>query len=354
MIKIFLCYAREDLIQANRLFQTLNSVPNISVWFDKESLLPGQKWEIEIRKAVASSHFILLLLSSNSISKQGFYQREIRFALHAFDEYPEEKIFLLPIRLDECTPHFEQLRSIQYVDLFPDWDNGIAKILTVLTVSQDKTVEQYQQLLEHTVSTPNAKQIGAIVPLSILFLSADPSDATRLRLDQEFREIHEKLKLAKLREQFRLELPQLSARPEDVSQALLEIRPKIVHFSGHGTPTGALYLESRIGKAHLVEADALANLFEQFKHEIDCVILNVCYSEIQANAISKHINYVIGMNYAVDDGAAIAFSIGFYQALGAGCSIEVAYKLGCIQIGLHGISCDLLPILINRGQVCQM
>lgn len=186
-------------------------------------------------------------------------------------------------------------------------------------------------------------------PYSILFLAADPTNASRLRLGEEFREIQEKLKLAKLRDRFRLELPQLSVRPADISQAMLDVSPKIVHFSGHGAVTGALCFESPTGQSHLVEPDALAALFEQFAGHVNCVLLNACYSEIQAMAIAEHIGYVIGMNQAIGDKAAIAFAIGFYQALGAGRTIEEAYKLGCVQIRLQSIPEHLTPVLIKKG-----
>ncbi|HOC21391.1 MAG TPA: CHAT domain-containing protein [Anaerolineae bacterium] len=187
--------------------------------------------------------------------------------------------------------------------------------------------------------------------MTILFLSADPTNVSRLRLGEEFREIQEKLKLAKLRECFNLELPQLSVRPADISQALLDVQPQIVHFSGHGTSTGALCFENQTGQTQLVQPDALAALFEQFAEEVKCVLLNACYSETQAKAIGKHIKYVIGMNQAIGDKAAIAFAIGFYQALGAGRTIEDAYKLGCVQIRLQGIPEHLTPVLIKEGQL---
>jgi hypothetical protein len=187
-------------------------------------------------------------------------------------------------------------------------------------------------------------------PTAILFLAADPTNASRLRLGEEFREIQEKLKLAKLREQFRLELPQLSLRPADISQALLDVQPKIVHFSGHGTSTGALCFENQVGETHLMHPDALAGLFEQFADHVSCVILNACYSDIQASAIAQYIDYIIGMNQAIGDKAAIAFAVGFYQALGAGLTIEEAFKLGCVQIKLQGISEHLTPILIKKSQ----
>ncbi|RLC84150.1 MAG: hypothetical protein DRJ03_15040 [Chloroflexi bacterium] len=183
--------------------------------------------------------------------------------------------------------------------------------------------------------------------ISILFLAADPADASRLRLGEEFREIQEKLKLARLREHFKLELPQLSVRPADISQALLDVQPQIVHFSGHGASLGALCFENPAGKIHLVQPGALAALFEQFANQVNCVLLNACYSETQAKAIAEHIEYVIGMNQAVDDKAAIAFAIGFYQALGAGRTIEESYKLGCVQIRLQGIAEHLTPILLK-------
>jgi len=187
--------------------------------------------------------------------------------------------------------------------------------------------------------------------INILFLAADPTDTCRLRLDEEFREIQEKIKLAQLRDCFRLELPQLSVRPADISQAFLDAQPQIVHFSGHGTSTGALCFENEIGQTHFVQPDALAALFEQFAHQVNCVLLNACYSENQAKAIAEYIEYVIGMNQEIGDKAAIAFAIGFYQALGAGRTIEEAYKLGCAQIKLQGIPEHLTPVLIKKAQM---
>jgi hypothetical protein len=186
---------------------------------------------------------------------------------------------------------------------------------------------------------------------TILFLAADPSDACRLRLGQEYREIQNKLRLCKQAGRFELKSPQLSARPEDISQALLDALPRIVHISGHGTPTGALCFENQLGQSQLVPPDALAALFELFSDEVDCVVLNACFSKRQAMAIGAHIENVIGMDQAISDDAAIAFAIGFYQALGAGRTIDEAYKFGCVQIGLHNIPEHLTPVFIHKGAV---
>lgn len=205
-----------------------------------------------------------------------------------------------------------------------------------------------QQLAKVVRSVLGLEKAQQVTNVSILFLAADPTDASRLRLGEELREIQEKLQLAKMRENFFLH-QRMSVRPADISQALLDISPNVVHFSGHGTNMGALCFENKVGETHPIQSDALAALFEQFATQVDCILLNACYSETQAKALAKHINYVIGMNRAIGDEAAIAFAIGFYQALGAGRTIEEAYKLGCVQIRLQGIPEHLTPVLIKKG-----
>lgn len=202
-----------------------------------------------------------------------------------------------------------------------------------------KKLEQYKQ------TTTDASLLPPIV--SILFMAADPTDSSRLRLGEEFREIQEKLQLARMREHFKL-YQRMSVRPTDISQALLDVQPQIVHFSGHGTSAGALCFENQWGKTHPISPDAIAALFEQFVGQVKCVLLNACYSASQAKAIAKHVDYVIGMVRAVGDKAAIAFAIGFYQALGAGRTFEEAYKLGVVQIQLQSIPGHLTPVLIKR------
>ena len=106
--------------------------------------------------------------------------------------------------------------------------------------------------------------------ISILFLAADPTNASRLRLGEEVREIQEKLQLSKSRDQFAL-YQRMSVRPSDISQALLDVDPHIVHFSGHGTSAGVLCVENRVGEVHPIQPEALAALFEQFANQVSCV-----------------------------------------------------------------------------------
>ncbi|MEA5582892.1 pentapeptide repeat-containing protein [Nodularia harveyana UHCC-0300] len=181
----------------------------------------------------------------------------------------------------------------------------------------------------------------------ILILASNPQNTTPLRLDEEVREIDAGLQRAKKRELFDLK-QRWAVRVQDVYQALLDFKPQIVHFSGHGSEDDGLALENKAGNLKLVDTEALAKLFELFSTTIECIVLNACYSEVQASAIAKYIPYVIGMNQAIGDKAAVKFATGFYNALGAGESVEFAYKLGCNVIQLDGIPEHLTPVLIKK------
>ena len=135
--KVFLSYAREDQTYARRLFDELKN-RNIDVWFDKESLLAGQKWEIEIRKAIRASRYFIAILSSKSLTKRGVVQKEIKEALDVLDEFPESEIFIIPIRIDSSEPSDEKLRKIQWVDMFPNWEGGLKKILNVIELDKEQ------------------------------------------------------------------------------------------------------------------------------------------------------------------------------------------------------------------------
>ncbi len=182
---------------------------------------------------------------------------------------------------------------------------------------------------------------------TILVLSANPKGTKPLRLDEEIREIEQGLQRSKKRDSFTFKSGQ-AVRDFDIHRSILDYEPQIIHFSGHGTGESGLVFEDNIGQQKLVDAQALAGLFELFAEQIECVVLNACYSEIQAVAIAKHIDYVIGMSKQVGDAAAIKFAVGFYDALGAGKDFEFAYKLGCAAIRMAGIPEHLTPQLLKK------
>ncbi|MCY7284849.1 MAG: CHAT domain-containing protein, partial [Cyanobacteria bacterium CAN_BIN43] len=182
---------------------------------------------------------------------------------------------------------------------------------------------------------------------TILMLSANPQGMPILQLGKERREIKRGLERSQYRDRFQLELEE-AVRTEDLRRAMLDFQPQIVHFSGHGDGETGLAFEDETGKVQLVAGEALAGLFELFADQVQCVVLNACYSDVQAVAIARHIPYVIGMNAAIGDRAAIEFAISFYDALGAGREIPFAYKLGCNAIQLAGVPEHLTPVLHQK------
>ncbi len=184
---------------------------------------------------------------------------------------------------------------------------------------------------------------------TILILAANPQNTSRLRLEEEIREIDKGLRRANKRDQFKLEM-KLAVTQQDFYRAILDTHPQIVHFCGHGAGEDGILLEDETGQTALVQADTLASLFKLFAQKgLDCVVLNACYSQVQAEAISQHINYVIGMNQAIGDKAAINFSVAFYDALAAGEDIEFAFELGCSQlVGLKENQTPILKRLIHK------
>lgn len=138
--RIFISYAHEDEGAAKRFYTGLKSA-GLDPWIDFECLRPGENWKNAIKQAIKGSRYFLAIISTNSVNKRGYVQKEIKEALEALDEFPDYDIFLIPVRLDECEPSQGRLNDLHRVDMFPNWDNGFAKILSVLQSNGSKTVD---------------------------------------------------------------------------------------------------------------------------------------------------------------------------------------------------------------------
>ncbi|MGK7893302.1 MAG: SIR2 family protein [Xenococcus sp. (in: cyanobacteria)] len=207
----------------------------------------------------------------------------------------------------------------------------------------------------------------------ILILAANPKNSSEQRFSQQVREIDNALQRAKYRNQFEL-VQKWAVRPRDIQRAMLNVKPQIVHFLGRAagsqegelenksdrkliplpeddTESEGIVLEDETGSAKLVRGKALAALFELFADKLECVLLNGCYSKEQAEEIGKYIPYVIGTKQVIGNEAAIDFAVGFYDALGAGLSVEDAYKHGfvAIKFKIEEIAEHLIPLLHKKN-----
>ncbi len=133
-LKVFLCHASADKPAVRNLYQRLVS-DGVDAWLDAESLVAGQNWQVEIPKAIRESDVVIVCLSEKSINKEGYVQREIKFALDVADEKPEGTIFVIPARLEECKVP-DRLSMYHWVELFEK--DGYERLVRALLLRANK------------------------------------------------------------------------------------------------------------------------------------------------------------------------------------------------------------------------
>jgi hypothetical protein len=170
--------------------------------------------------------------------------------------------------------------------------------------------------------------------IRILFMAASPDDEARLHLGLEAREIEETLRSCTHRDRFEFRHV-AAARPDDLLTELMRFKPHFVHVSGHGT-RDAIYLLDDDHLKKPIPKEILSEVFRFFKEIIGCVLLNSCYSALQAEAIHTYIPCVIGTTDRVRDGIAIQFSKRFYQAIGEGNDTAFAFEFAKLGMDVNG------------------
>jgi hypothetical protein len=129
--RVFIAYVVEDLAVAKKLYAAFEQ-RGFRPWLDRKKLLPGQNWPRAIEAAIQASNFFVACFSQRSTCKRGSFHSELRFALNCAAQVPMDEIFFIPVRLDNCVVPRTISRRIQYVDLFPDWQNGVKTVVGVM------------------------------------------------------------------------------------------------------------------------------------------------------------------------------------------------------------------------------
>ncbi len=175
---VFISYAIEDSEASERLYNDLKNAGLIP-WRDKEVIKPGQNWKIAIRKGIKSSRYFIPLFSSKSVEKISFVQKEFQYALDNYDQFPESEIYIIPARLDNCDIPYEKLEEIQYVDLFPDWNNGVKQIVESMGIKP----EEHDINIEFKIKEGDIRNIECdvvVLKFAQAFYQADYEVATAL------------------------------------------------------------------------------------------------------------------------------------------------------------------------------
>ena len=178
---------------------------------------------------------------------------------------------------------------------------------------------------------------------TILFLAASPSNMAHLELEKEFARVHQDLQQAGAT--FKL-VAEWNTPIADLQRAVLKHKPSIIHFSGHGSSEGGIFLEN----SELVDVEALSTLFRLANEmsAVDAVLLNACYSELQARSVVRHIPFVIGMNAPITDKAAISFAPAFYGAMANRYEVTWAFEVAKNQLALMDIPEGHIPQLLKK------
>jgi TIR domain len=197
---VFLCHASEDKPAVRRLYERLVN-DGIDAWLDEEKLLPGQNWQLEIPKAVRNSDAIIVFLSTQSVKKAGFVQKEIKLALDVAQEKPEGAIYFIPARLDECVVP-DSLREYQWVNLFEE--KGYEKIKRVLQTRINPEIEK--PVVSDKDTTPTQVAIPHATEINIEGQKPSSRQGNHLR---KLRAIHtERLRILELQSaKFGLSVP---------------------------------------------------------------------------------------------------------------------------------------------------
>jgi hypothetical protein len=183
---------------------------------------------------------------------------------------------------------------------------------------------------------------------TILFLAANPHGTDRRALDREARSIREELRRSQGRACFELET-RWAAEPLDLLRELRELKPVVVHFSGHGGQ-GGLVFQAPDGDARIVSPEAVQTTFGAAGVSVRLVVLSACHGEATAEALLAHVDHVVCMGGSIQEGAARNFAIGFYGALAEQASATAACAHGSAAIKLDGLP-DAAPQLRVREGV---
>lgn len=184
--------------------------------------------------------------------------------------------------------------------------------------------------------------------VTVLFMASNPINSKALKLDEEARLIQEMIRKAEYRDSVKFET-RWATRPMDILQAINELNPAIIHFSGHGSETNELVLQDSDGNAKLVSKEAIVQTMMTSSDKIRLVFFNICFSDEQAKAVVKHVESAIGMNTSIGDYAARVFSAQFYSGISFGLSLEKAFNQAKSALMLEGIPEENTPKLYVKA-----
>ena len=180
-------------------------------------------------------------------------------------------------------------------------------------------------------------------------MSANPS--LDLNLDEEIRGVQMAIQTYSTKDSIEM-IHRPATRLKDMINILNSEQPHILHFAGHGyNESGELYMvDADTKKDKIIPYEALSLLFDSVKdNNLKLVFLNSCFSKNQADAILESIDYVIGMNSAIEDESAKTLSTQFYSSFVAGVSLVNSFKQAKVEVIANHFSQKSIPEFLTRS-----
>lgn len=310
-IQVFISYAREDVDAAKKIWEFLNKEDDIRPWLDLEALSPGADWQRSIMHAIKESRFILVLLSNNSINKRGYVQKEISEAIDRYTYFPPGKIFLIPVRLEECEPAHDILHKLNWVDLFNGWEKGLDKIVRTLKLESMQKSTRQKELL-HKLVADTRQAIDADMYSSIDWLNYSSKETKIVPSEEIVNRIRLKKTLSG-QQLMNYDMRNQDLRDIDLSGANLvgadmsHCLMKNANLKGANLERASLYMAD-LQKADLWGANLWGANLEEVKNLKDASLINVNVFGIEG-LTNEEVIYLAEQNvvYLEDYGELVLF-----------------------------------------------
>lgn len=188
--------------------------------------------------------------------------------------------------------------------------------------------------------------------LTVLYLTSSPESEDRLRVDAEVRYVQNEIRGSVFRDKIALEL-RPAADLSTILDGLNDLRPQIVHFSGHGGTGGIAGDDGAVEESEAQDIDygLLRSALSSTDSPPRVLVLNACDTLDGADRLLDAVEVVVAMSDSITDIGATTFSARFYAAIGGGQSIASAVGQAKSAMKAAMLHEEDLPTVIHRASV---
>lgn len=218
----------------------------------------------------------------------------------------------------------------------------IYHLLTMVNALEEIATESPLPLVDiNPTPLPSTNPVDPNDLIRIVVVSANPGDTFPLKLQEELKLITQAINNGEYRARFAQPDICYAAQFSDLLEALVRVRPHIVHFAGHGDDQGSVVLQDAVGGSLPLSTEQTRNLFQIVKSRapLRTVVFNICHSAKQLELMSNVLDFVMGWEGEVADVKAQHFAENFYRTLANNqqeMDILYAYEIGRMSAQVLG------------------